>query len=386
MNQLEELLRSTLHDPARELTPAPGSIDAAVNGLTSLRRRRLAILAALAATAVLGASGIFVTSLVDHNRAAPAPVVARPSATAAGVPDADVVRQVPLPGNGVMDLVMDSEAVYVLNGSTGPAGPLVVRVARSIDRVTKSLTLATEPAALALAPQNGLWVATRTDQPEPGEALLLLDRRTLALRRTVPLPDRPEAMAVAGSTLWVGAGTTLYRLDANDGSIVRRMHLDRPVFDLTVDPTNRLLWATVADEVRTGLIALDARTGNELARRGLGGSNSIAAGGGSLWVAGWTDPATKQVRRLDPRTLVDQKPGELSKPHEGGLVVWPGGRVLWVGDPHRAELSCFDPVAGRVLGTRRLEVGGALVADDAAVYSSTSSALVHLSPQSVCGG
>lgn len=383
MNPLEELLRSTLHDPARELSPAPYLIDDALHGVGRVRRRRRSLVAAIAACTVgVVAAGVVVAGVTDRHRGAPAGGQQRATPVATGTPDADAVRQISLPLDGVSGLAMDAQAVYAVGGSPAQGLFGIVRVQRSTGQVVRQATLPNLPTTVALGPAGMLWLTTSGDAFS-AYALLQLDRRTLAVRRTVKLPvDPPQAVAVSGQTLWAGAESTLYRLDADDGRVLSRLHLGRPIFGLTVDPSGQVLYARVADELRGAVIALDARTGRELARRGLD-EPSVAPIGATLWTASGSGAGPADIYRLDRRTLAEREPGDVGQLHDRGLQVWPGGNKLWVTNARRAMLTCVDPEPGRVLGVRRLETE-LLVADPEAVYALTGDGLVQVAPSSVC--
>ncbi len=383
MTPLEELVRATLHDPARELSPAPGSIDVAIGGVTTMRLRRLTITLALGLAGVaLVTLGVVIAGPDADNSGPPADGREGPMPTVASIRDADVVQRILLPGNGVAYLTMDADAIYVANGSTGPAGPFLLRVDRSAGRIVAKRTVAAEPVALALGPADSLWVATAGEQPAD-YALLQLDRRTLAIRRTVRLVPYPAtALAVTDGTLWVGSEGTLYRLNAVDGRVQARLQPGRPVFSVTVDPSHRLLLVGLRDELTAALLVLDERTGRQLARRALHGPPMPAAG--SVWMAESGSEASR-IRRLDPRTLADLPAGEVGRLRDEGFAAWAGGSVLWVTNARRSQLMCVDPASGGVLGIRRLETG-ALVADDTALYAADPRGLVRVAPASVCRG
>lgn len=392
MTPLEELLRSTLRDPALGLPPEPGTIDAALRRRGSLRSRRQAITATVAAGALaIGAGAVLLSGLDAQHRKELTARLVRPSPTATGLPDL-AVRRIRTSAEAVAGLAMDRDAVYVLDGPNSTAGPSIQTVERSSGVVVRRQRLPGEPTALAVG-STVVWVAAQADMAGRGLALLQLDRRTLAVGRTLHFDDAPQALAVAGSTLWAGApmagsgvdGTALYQLDGRTGRVLHRITLERPFFKLAVNPAAHALWVVTADELHSTLVALDDRTGAVIARRTMDGVRSLAPAGDSLWVVDSADPATQQLRRLDPRTLADRTPADLRSRYEGDLAVWPGAKVLWVSDLSRGELSCVDPVSGRVLGTRRLQTG-TLVADAAALYASTGEGLVQIAPSSVCGG
>jgi hypothetical protein len=377
---LEELLRSTLQDPARELPPDPGTIDAALGRVSRLRRRRLAITSAAAACLVTLSAGILISGL-DARRDGttgggdqrPVPM---PAVTGSQAPDD--VRNIWLPEAGVAALAMDSAAVYVLNRSR------VLRVERVSGRIVRQRALPDEPAALALGPADTLWLTTTGQQPG-SYALLQLDRRTLAVRRTLHLDDPPVALAVAGPTLWAGGYSTLYRLDAADGRVRGRLHHQESSVSLAVDPTQRFLYVSLAEERDGILIARDARTGSELARRNFHARSLVP--GGSLWIADLDAGHVATVHRLDPRTLADRELGEVRPLRDEGLALWPGGAgVLWITDATRGTLACVDAGSAWVRGVRMFDATGLLVADAAGLYAATGQGLTQVAPSSVCGG
>lgn len=378
MTPLEELVRSTLHDSRRALSSEPGTIDAALGQVSRLRRRRLAITSAVAAClAVIIAAGALVNGLDVPRHATSGGGDQQPMrkpATTAGR-DEDPVRKILLPEGGVAALAMDSGALYVLNRST------VLRVDRTSGQIIRQTTLRDELAALALGPADTMWVTTRGQQPG-SYALLQLDRRTLAVRRTLRFNDPPVALAVAGSTLWAGGFQTLYRLDAADGRVRDRLQHQEAGVSLAVDPSQRVLYMSLADEIHGTLVARDARTGSELARRNLRSTSLVSRV--SLWVVEVAGHNVATVHRLDPRTLVDQGLGGLDPLRDEGLAVWPGGDTLWITDATRGTLTCVDPRTARVRGIRPFDDTALLVADAADLYAVTGAGLVQLTPSSIC--
>jgi len=376
---LEELLQSTPHDPARGLPPEPGTIDAALRRRRPLRRRRLAITSAVAACLVTTVSAGVLFSNLDARRHATTGDQ-RPLRTpaASGSRDPEPTQKVLLPEAGVAGLVMDSRAVYVLNGHA------LLRVERTSGRIVRQRTLPDELAAVALGPADTLWLTTRGQDPR-SYALLQLDRRTLTVRRTLHLDDPPVALALAGSTLWAGGFQTLYRLDAADGRIRGRLRHQYSSVRLAVDPTQRFLYLSQAEELDGTLVARDARTGSELARRNFRATSLVP--GGSLWIAAVDREGVATVHRLDPRTLADRGLGDVRPLRDQGLALWPGGAgVLWITDATRGTLTCVDAGSARVRGARMFDATGLLVADAAGLYAVTGQALVQVAPSSVCGG
>lgn len=379
MTPLEELLRSTLHDPRRGLPPEPGTIDAALRRRRPLRRRRLAITSAVAACLAVTVSAGVLLSALDVRRHATTGNGNRPGGTPAaiGTGNPDSSQEVRLPEAGVTALALDSAAVYVLNGHT------VLWVERTSGQIVRQRTLPDEPAAMALGPADTLWLTTRGQEPR-SYALLQLDRRTLAVRRTLHFDDPPVALAVAGPTLWAGGFSTLYRLDAADGRLRGRLRLDRATESLAVDPSHRFLYVGVADDLHHTLTARDARTGSELGRRNLR-TNSLVPGD-SLWITELGGYNVATVHRLDPRTLADRGLGGIGPLRDEGLAVWPGGDVLWITDATRGTLTCVDPRTARVRGVRSFDDTGLLVADAGGLYAVARARLVRVAPASVCHG
>lgn len=180
MTPIEELLRSTLHDPARALTPAPGSVDAAVARLASLRRRRLATTVLAGAAAIAVVAGITVAGPFDFDRQNTSAGGTKPPSPSAR--EAEILKRISLPGPANYGLFLDSEAVFAVTGNT------LVRVDRPSGKVVRQRTLPGQFEGLAFGPADTLWVSTFGDAPS-ARSLLQLDRRTLAVRRTLPRVD-----------------------------------------------------------------------------------------------------------------------------------------------------------------------------------------------------
>jgi DNA-binding SARP family transcriptional activator len=231
------------------------------------------------------------------------------------------------------------------------------------------------PPALDLAPNSILGLSATGGQarfavPLPGRAtdlaaegdrlfavtidssaLSIVDGRTRRLSRTVPLPMRPGAVAVAGDDVWVADGRRglLVRLEAGYEEVVTRVTWPRPPRREAVglsrfDPTGVAVAAGAAWATDGTSRLVRADSAGRVARvRAPHPLDGIAAGAGALWAFSRRDAA---VVRIDPRTSrvtdvvrVVARPGaEAPAP----IAIAATAADVWVLNGNTATLSRID--------------------------------------------
>ena len=187
-------------------------------------------------------------------------------------------------------------------------------------------------------------------------ALTITDGRTRRLARTVPLPMRPAAVAVAADTVWVADGRRglLVRLDAGYERIAARATWRRPPrreavglsgFDPTaVTVAGGAAWAT---DGSARLVRADP-SGRVTRVRAAHRLDGIAAGAGAVWAISREDAA---VVRVDPRSgrvtdeirIAARPGGEAPAP----IAVAATSSAVWVLNGNTATVSKID---ARTLG------------------------------------
>lgn len=377
MRPTEELLRSTLLQHARDLTPLPWSVDAALGRAHRIRRRRRVVASALVVSllslAAVTAAGVKL------------PAFDRGDHLAAGV------HRIPLPVSRYPGLTMDVGSIYVWQRAEDSDGPSVAVLDRSTNRVLRRKLLPGNPTRYTSGPRNSLWFSTSANSIGTWDMLVQLDRDTLAVRRTVRLTEQSVvgSLAVLGNDLWVAAEPYLYKFDGTDGRLLRRIDLGGIVTQLVADSHFGLIYANVVSgPAPEGLVQLDGRTGRVLARRAI---KNISAGpvpaGDGVWVSILDSPVGRPtLRHLDRRGLVDRDTGEAGRSGGSAYVVSSTGRFLLLASvpprPVHSRITCVDPDSGQVLGTVSLSTPE--LADSAAVYGLTYGALERVDTSTIC--
>ena len=169
------------------------------------------------------------------------------------------------------------------------------------------------------------------------------------------VPANADAIAVGAGTLWVTSVApgdldaarhdSVSRVDLKTGRAVATVAVRRAPVDVAT--TAGAVWVTNFGGDGDSVTRIDPRT-NRLAGRpvvtGLG-PLSLAAGGGSLWVA---NHDAQTVTRIDPQAgkVVAQIPVP-SEPHRVAY----GAGAVWVGNWHDDSVSRIDPKTNRVVGS-----------------------------------
>jgi DNA-binding beta-propeller fold protein YncE len=213
--------------------------------------------------------------------------------------------------------------------STQPPTPTGTTVpAFDRDRFTAVIPL---PGAGPMAVADGkLWVRA-------AGAVVRIDPETnTVVGKPLPVPADAEAIAVGDRALWaarVAPGDlatpgkdAVTRIDPATGRTVATIPVGRAPLDLAATP--RTLWVTHSGGGGDSVTRIDPQTNRLVGRPVRTGASpqSLAAGGGSLWVANH-DAAT--VTRIDPasgKVLAD-----IPMPSEPHRVAW-GAGAAWVGN------------------------------------------------------
>jgi DNA-binding beta-propeller fold protein YncE len=229
-----------------------------------------------------------------------------PTATGTTVPAFDRGRfaaVIPLPGAGSMTVAHG--VLWVLD-ATGR----VVRISPTTNRVVgEPLRVPADAAAIAVA-QGSLWV-TRVasgDLGAPGkDAVTRVDLATGRTVATITVPRAPLDLAATPGAVWVTNSGT-------GGDRVAR-----------IDPqTNRL----AGRPVRTGA-----------------SPQSLAVGGGSLWVANHDARTVTRIDQARGKVVAD-----IPVPSEPHRVAYGAGGA-WVANWHDNSVSRIDPAINRVVGS-----------------------------------
>jgi YVTN family beta-propeller protein len=207
------------------------------------------------------------------------------------------------------------------------------------------------PGAASMTVADGmLWVLTRA-----GTVVRIDPATNRVVGKPLRVPADAEAIAVGDGALWVArvapgdlgaAGKDqVTRIDLASGRTVATITVRRAPLDLAVTPGG--VWVTNAGGGGDSVARIDPRT-NRLAGRPVRtgvSPQSLATGGGSLWVA---NHDARTVTRIDPASgtvVADISVG--SEPHRVAY----GAGAAWVGNWHDNSVSRIDPATNRVVGS-----------------------------------
>ncbi|HET6507749.1 MAG TPA: protein kinase [Baekduia sp.] len=164
---------------------------------------------------------------------------------------------------------------------------------------------------------------------------------------------RPNAIAYAADRVWVGSSRSnrLIGLPASGGGTPRRIRLPWNGGTTSIAAGFGSLWVTNGDQGR--LVRIDPKSGHVQADRlvGAGQAVVVATGAGAVWVgrraAKSTDPPSSVVK-IDPHggTTEDIPFGE-----EGIGDIATGGDFVWIANHRRAKLSRLSPRTGERMST-----------------------------------
>jgi YVTN family beta-propeller protein len=207
------------------------------------------------------------------------------------------------------------------------------------------------PGARSLAVAGGkVWVLGAS-----GTVVRIDPATNTAVGTPLRVPAVAEAIAVGERALWVTSVApgdlgapgkdAVTRIDLASGRTVATITVGRGPLDVAATP--RTVWVTNSGGGGDGVARIDPHT-NRLAGRPVrtGDSpQSLAVGGGSLWVA---NHDARTVTRIDPASgkVVADIPVP-SEPHRAAY----GASAAWVGNWHDNSVSRIDPATNRVVGS-----------------------------------
>jgi DNA-binding beta-propeller fold protein YncE len=210
-------------------------------------------------------------------------------------------------------------------------------------------------SVFSVATGEGLvWALTR----QPAPAVWRIDPRSnRVVGEPTRLPVDPWSIAVGAGSVWVapnGADGRLIRINPRTGRISARISAHPVYFGSVLAVGAGFVWTGNDDErYQDGstVSKLNPRTNRVVGKPlVLGSPQSIAFGGGAVWVAdhaGW-------LVRIDPRTLKVVARQRLDFGAHG-VVVTDG--AAYVADPHGSRLLEADPKTAAIRRVARLPVG-----------------------------
>ena len=206
------------------------------------------------------------------------------------------------------------------------------------------------PGASSLAVADGvLWVLAS------GGVVRIDPESNRVVGQPLRVPADAEVIAVGLGALWV-AGVApgdlatpgvdaVTRIDLTTGRRVATVRVGRAPLDLAATPG--AVWFTNSGGGGDSVARIDPRTNRLVGRPARTGASpqSLATGGGSLWVANH-DAATVTRIELASGKVVANIPVP-SEPHRVAY----GAGAAWVGNWHDNSVSRIDPATNRVVGS-----------------------------------
>lgn len=219
------------------------------------------------------------------------------------------------------------------------AASLAVLDART-GAVMADTPLGGKPGPVAVG-ASSLWVGNQTDR-----TVVKLDPGTRRVVATFGLPEAPTQLAVTGDVVWIANGYsgTVSRIVARYGFVSRPIRLRRQVYGLVVmAASSRALWVGYQDG---RLDEHDPETlRREAALSGLGTTNALALGGGSVWKVGLRQARVVRVTERDATVR-----GSTGVDGWSGVLAF-GRGALWVATNSPTRVWRIDPRTGSTTGS-----------------------------------
>lgn len=212
------------------------------------------------------------------------------------------------------------------------------------------------PGAGTMAVADGvLWVLASS-------TVVRIDPATnTALGKPLPVPADAEAIAVGQGALWVASVAPgdlgmpgkdrVSRIDLATGRRVATITVGRAPLDLAATPG--AVWVPNSGGGGDSVARIDPQT-NRLADRPIrtGASpQSLATGGGSLWVANHDAQTVTRIDQASGKVVAN-----IPVPSEPHRVAY-GAGAAWAGNWHDNSVSRIDPETNRVVGSP-IPIGG----------------------------
>jgi hypothetical protein len=397
VKDVEELLRETLADQRRRLSP-PLDLYETVRSRARSRRRAqwasgLSVLAVVAIAATSAAVGL--TSGSPHvirgmgpSGTAPTPASTTTAASPAIGTVGDDVG--PVDGGAQSVQARDGE-VWALFAEPSGSSATLWPVSGTPGRDTKvsaaggSTGLAVDPAAKLVWTWSASGDVVRYDSSADGSSGgVSWDSGQIF-----------DGTAIDGQ-LWLATTTGLYQVDGTRGMLVTKLSsVSGSVFGIAADPTGgRVLVgedAPVSGSSADSLMRVDSiNVSSGAVTEGAAtlaiGKESIAVSDGQVWVAGYGSGSTPRIYHLDPKSLDPIGTSPVNAKVGPGSQVWPGQDVIWVRDGGDEQLACIDPSTGAVLEAWQNDVQGPVTSIRGHAYAVSNGTLVQLNLTGACTG
>jgi virginiamycin B lyase len=243
-------------------------------------------------------------------------------------------------------IASDASGVWATGYSTDD----VTRIDPVSNKVSATVTAGTCPAGVAVG-EGGVWVANTCSNN-----VTRIDPATNAVVTTIPVGLGPWDITTGGGAVWVvnSDGSSVTRIDPASNQVVATIPVGQYPYDVAF--ADGVVWVTTLYDGT--LQKIDPATNTVVGTLFLGDVDSIAVGGGAVWVSVWGWPVRTDgwVAKIDPATgsvIASIKVG-----YDPCGMVFAGG-ALWVtmsGDPSIAKVV-GSSVAGRYnLGMKSTDI------------------------------
>jgi YVTN family beta-propeller protein len=206
------------------------------------------------------------------------------------------------------------------------------------------------PGAQSMAVANGmLWVLA-------ADTVVRIDPATNAVvGDPLHVPAHAEGIAVGEGALWVASVApgdfgspgkdAVTRIDLATGRRVAAVTVGRAPLDLAATPG--AVWVTNSGGGGDSVARIDPKTNHLVGRPVRTGASpqSLATGGGSLWVANHDARTVTRIDQASGKVVAD-----IPVPSEPHRVAY-GAGAAWVGNWHDNSVSRIDPTTNRVVGS-----------------------------------
>jgi DNA-binding beta-propeller fold protein YncE len=207
------------------------------------------------------------------------------------------------------------------------------------------------PGAASMTVADGrLWVRKGV-----GTVVRVAPTTNRVVGKPLRVPADAEAIAVGDGALWVARvapgdlGTphndAVTRVDLASGRTVATITVRRGPLDLAATPG--AVWVTNAGAGGDSVARINPKTNRVAGRPVRTGASpqSLAVGGGSLWVANHDERTVARIDLASGKVVAD-----IPVPSEPHRVAY-GAGAAWVGNWHDDSVSRIDPATNRVVGS-----------------------------------
>jgi YVTN family beta-propeller protein len=238
-----------------------------------------------------------------------------------------VARAIPVSG-GPVDVTVGEGGVWVIS-----ANGTLTRIDPGTDKTTTTDASGSAPVPMGVAvgDRGAVYVTALNCQICPADfasSVVRFDPSSDSLT-AVPVPNYYPASSIiaADGSLWMTAGSEVWRVDPASGRVLTRVSIEEQLGDLAADPSDASIWVTtVGAGGRVGrAIQIDASTGKVIGGQPIGCCpGAIAIGGGYVWVTNSVDGTVERISQVT---------GDVAPPITvgrgvDGIAVGQGG--LWV--------------------------------------------------------